>query len=80
MKDLEDLRDRFRNLRSVKTPTHKFDLGVHVSCKPGPFAASGNFRVTRHLPDSGQGLQYRIRSDRDGHERVVSESALLRTA
>ena len=73
-----DSRDGSRTLKSVGTPTHKFELGVHVTCKPGPFAASGYFRVTRHLPDGGHGLQYRIRSDRDGHERVVAETALQR--
>ena len=73
-----DSRDRSRTLKSVGTPTHKFELGVHVTCKPGTFAANGHFRVTRHLPDGGHGLQYRIRSDRDGHERVVAEAALQR--
>lgn len=74
-----DPRERFRMLKAVATPTHKFDLGVHVACKAGPFTASGQFRVMRHLPDGGHGLQYRIRSDRDGHERVVAENALERT-
>ncbi|QGM99926.1 hypothetical protein [Methylocystis parvus] len=73
-----DSRERFRTLKIVEAPTHKFELGVHVVCKPGPFAANGYFRVTRHLPDGGYGLQYRIRSDRDGHERVVAENALER--
>jgi|WetSurMetagenome_2_1015567.scaffolds.fasta_scaffold515523_2 hypothetical protein len=79
MTNLIDLRERWRNLKLEKVPAHKFELGLNVSCKPGPFAAGGYFRVTRHLPDSGNGLQYRIRSDRDGHERVVTESALMRT-
>lgn len=73
-----DSRERFRTLKVVKARAHKFELGVHVTCRPGPFAASGYFRVTGHLPDGGHGLQYRIRSDRDGHERVVAENGLLR--
>lgn len=76
MGDHSDSRERFRRLKIAEAPTHKFELGVHVACKPGPFAARGCFRVTRHLPDGGHGLQYRIRSDLDGHERVVSENAL----
>jgi len=30
----------------------------------------------RHLPDGGQGLQYRLKSETDGHERVTFEAAL----
>jgi hypothetical protein len=78
MADHTDARERFRRARMVATPTHRFDVGVHVSCKAGPNAERGLFRITRRLPDGGQGLQYRIRSDRDGHERVVAESALER--
>jgi hypothetical protein len=77
-KDIEP-RDRSRGLKSVPTPTHKFDVGVRVACKPGPFAAHGQFQVIRHMPNGGNGLQYRIRSDRDGHERVVVEDALVRS-
>jgi hypothetical protein len=71
-------RDRHRNARAVAIATHKFAVGVRVFHKPGPHAESGSFRVTSHLPDGGQGLQYRLRSDRDGHERVATESALQR--
>ncbi|MEF3365332.1 hypothetical protein V3H18_02160 [Methylocystis sp. 9N] len=38
------------------------------------------FRVTGHLPDGGSGLQYRIKRDRDGQERVAGESTLARAA
>lgn len=78
MVDHIDLRERYRRAKIVAAPTHKFDIGVHVACKPGPFAQRGYFRVVRRLPDGGQGLQYRIRSDQDGHERVVAENALER--
>lgn len=66
-----------RGAKAVAVPTHKFDVGLHVSYRGGPSA--GLYRVTRRLPDGGQGLQYRIRSDRDGQERVALESALQRT-
>jgi hypothetical protein len=53
-------------------------VGVHVAHKVGAAAERGMFRVTRLLPDGGQGLQYRIKADRDGQERVVIESSLER--
>jgi hypothetical protein len=71
-----DARERYRGVKTVAAPTHKFDVGLHVSYRGG--LGSGLYRVTRRLPDGGQGLQYRIRSDRDGQERVVVESALER--
>jgi len=70
-------RGAYRGAKAVAVPTHKFDVGLHVSYRGGP--AAGLYRVTRRLPDGGQGLQYRIRSDRDGQERVALESALQRT-
>ncbi len=73
-------RERYRRARPVEVPTHKFDVGVIVAYRPSPTGEPGHFRVTRHLPDGGQGLQYRIRSERDGQERVVVESALERSS
>ncbi len=69
-------RDRIRAAKPISAAAHKFSVGLHVSYR----GQSGVklYRVTRHLPDGGQGLQYRIRSDDDGHERVVIESALER--
>jgi hypothetical protein len=69
-------RQRNRVVRAVTAPTHKFDVGLRVLYPNGP--GSGLYRVTGRLPDGGQGLQYRIRGDRDGQERVVIESALRR--
>jgi hypothetical protein len=68
--------ERHRGAKAVVAPTHKFEVGLHVSYRGGPSAEL--YRVTRRLPDGGQGLQYRIRSDRDGQERVALESALQR--
>lgn len=73
-----DPREHFRTLKIAAAPKHKFALGIHVAFKSGPFAATGQFQITRHLPDGGYGLQYRIRSERDGHERVVAENSLER--
>lgn len=70
-------RERYRNARTVAAPTHKFDVGVCVSYRS--MGGVGTYSVTRQLPDGGQGLQYRVRSDRDGQERVAVESALERT-
>jgi hypothetical protein len=69
-------RERHRGAKAMVAPTHKFSVGLQVSFDNG--SASGLYRVTRQLPNGGQGLQYRIRSDRDGQERVVLESALQR--
>jgi hypothetical protein len=80
MGDYIDGRERFRRLRAVATDAHRFSVGTHVAFKPGPWSERGYFRVTRQLPDGGQGLQYQIRSDRDGQERVVIEAALERAS
>jgi hypothetical protein len=36
------------------------------------------FKITRQMPDGGDGFQYRIKSDRDGQERIVTEATLER--
>ena len=56
---------------------HKFKVGQRVtlhSKRHGVFAEQ--FEVVRLLPFAVGGFQYRIRSTRDGHERVVFESEL----
>lgn len=78
--DFINARERFRNLRPISAAPHKFAVGSYVVHKVGVRAERLFFRVTRHMPDGGEGLQYRIRSDRDGHERVAIESALERPA
>ncbi len=62
--------------RRILVATHKFPLQTRVRYQDGYL--SGDFRVTGHLPDGGSGLQYRIKSDRDGHERIVVEASLQR--
>jgi hypothetical protein len=56
---------------------HKFKIGQRVtleSKRHGVWAEP--FEVVRLLPDENGIFQYRIRSVRDGHERVVLESEL----
>jgi len=77
MTDYINARGRHRSAKVATVPTHKFEVGGYVSYNGGP--GSGMYRVTRQLPEGGRGLQYRIRSDRDGQERVALESDLART-
>ena len=65
---------------------HRFKSGQAVTVaapsKDGPPAArigatpSGRYHVVRPLPRERGINYYRIKSDRDGHERVVMESEL----
>ena len=61
--------------------TPKFRSGQTVRLSRGlPYksAAEGDYKVIRPLPDNGSELQYRIKSVREPHERVVKESDLER--
>ena len=40
-------------------------------------ASSDTFEIVRLLPPEGGNPQYRIKSLRDGHERVVTESEIV---
>lgn len=80
MGDLINARQRFRNLRAVVSATHKYAVGARVLHAVGFRSEKFSFRVTSHLPDGGSGLQYRIRAEHDGHERVALEAALQRPA
>lgn len=62
--------------RNRQQATHKFRVGAHVLCEIGVMAEKAPFQITRLMPDGGSGFQYRIKSDRDGVERVVTESTL----
>jgi hypothetical protein len=64
--------------RNRSSAAHKFALGAYVLHKIGARSEKAGFRVTRLLPDGGGGLQYRIKGERDGLERVVAESDLER--
>ena len=61
--------------------THKFSVGQTLHFSPGLGEDSkrkGRYKVVRQLPEAGNTLQYRIRSEVDGHERVVRENQIER--
>jgi hypothetical protein len=55
--------------------THKFTVGqiVRVLSSPHTRDARGHFKVVRILPTEHGVRQYRVKSETDGHERVVTE-------
>ena len=78
MGDVINAAGRFRGGRIIPGATHKFAVGASVIHRIGHKSEKMLFRVLRHLPDGGQGLQYRLKSEADGHERVTFEAALER--
>ena len=57
----------------------QFQIGQTVRLARGLLyrnAADGDYRIVRQLPDNGGEPQYRIKSDREPHERVVKEGDL----
>jgi hypothetical protein len=69
--------------------THKFAVGQAVYFspdRPRPLFgqtpaqehAKGLFKIVRLLPEAGDTPQYRVKSETDGHERVVREDQLAR--
>lgn len=46
-------------------------------CVVGVLSERAPSEILRLLPDGGTGLQYRIRGERDGVERVVTESSIV---
>lgn len=62
--------------------TYKFAVGQTVRFSPDRQQISsvrGWFKVVRHLPETASVLQYRVKSQADGHERVVREDQLDRS-
>ncbi len=59
---------------------HQFRAGQTVRLVRSTLraAADGEFKVVRPLPDDGGETQYRIKSVREPHERVVKESDMRR--
>ena len=56
--------------------THKFAVGQALHFSPGLSGDSkgkGRYKVVRQLPETNGIFQYRIKSETDGHERVVRE-------
>ncbi|TPI41872.1 hypothetical protein FJW07_05030 [Mesorhizobium sp. B3-1-9] len=72
-----------RNARPIQhgAPPRLFDIGQAVRLKGGVGAGPKTdeiYRVTGTLPPKGSSPQYRIRSDGEPHERVVTEDSLER--
>ena len=63
--------------------SHKYRPGESVALvmkRTYDIKPLGTFQIVRLLPNERGGNQYRIRSIADGHERVVVESELSRSA
>ena len=61
--------------------THKFAVGQALYFSPGigeENKSKGRYKVVRQLPETGNMLQYRIKSEMDGQERVVREDQIER--
>jgi hypothetical protein len=61
---------------------HKFVVGQTVRFSPNLGQGSpgpGSFKIVRLLPEAASVLQYRVKSQLDGHERVVREDQLTRS-
>ena len=62
--------------------TRKFAVGQIVRFFPGRYelkSARGQFKVVRLLPEEANVFQYRIKSQSDGHERIVREDQLTQS-
>jgi len=60
---------------------HKFEIGQTVSFSPDRHQlrpTQDRFKIVRLLPEAANVLQYRVKSQTDGHERVVREDQLAR--
>jgi hypothetical protein len=63
-------------------PRHKFAVGQTVRFSPDRYqevAVRGQYKIVRLLPEAASVLQYRVKSQHDGHERVVREDQLARS-
>ena len=61
--------------------THKFAVGQTLHFSPGlggDNKRQGRYKVVRQVPETGGIFQYRIKSEMDGHERVVREDQVER--
>jgi len=58
---------------------HKFAVGQCVEFSPGLLlekTTAGRYTIVRLFPNVGNLPQYRIKSEQDGHERMVLEDRL----
>ncbi|HEV8031701.1 MAG TPA: hypothetical protein VGP42_11855 [Stellaceae bacterium] len=62
---------------------HKFAVGQTVRFSPDRnqdgTRGRGSFKIVRLLPETASVFQYRVKSQLDGHERVVREDQLDRS-
>ena len=60
---------------------HRFSVGRGVEFRPGPGTVrncpTGEYMVTKLLPERNGEFEYRIKSDRELTERVARESELV---
>jgi len=61
--------------RRIDSKLHAFRLDSFVTFQP-PGQAEQTFRVVAHLPEGAAGLQYRLRLESSGQERVAGEAHL----
>ena len=62
---------------------HRYRIGEDIELIPRSFTprdAGGQYTVTRLLPNDSSDREYRVKSGRDGHERVVRESEMRPSA
>jgi hypothetical protein len=61
---------------------HKYRVGQTVDLIPSAsrFAAKGTYRIVSLRPTEGGDLQYRIKSQSEAYERIISESDLVLSA
>ena len=60
--------------------THKYAVGERVAVLPDRVnlhMRAGVYKITRTLPETNGGCQYRVKSEMDPHERVVDEARLI---
>jgi len=60
---------------------HKFAVGQNVEFSPDWLVddtIKGQYTIVRLYPKTGNSPQYRVKSKRDGHERMVQEDRLHR--
>lgn len=55
---------------------HKFAVGAKTLHQATGRPETDVFSVIRQMPESTTGFHYRIKSDADGHERVVAEAEM----
>ena len=61
---------------------HKFAVGQAVYFSPDRLQEHTKgevFKIVRLLPEAGNARQYRVKSETNGHERVVREDQLARS-